>query len=132
MSCLTAVDRQKMKRLIILVVVLAAVAGWLGLRTFVLQDQEAKLVIENDSGEQIGDVSVKVWNREFALGTLAAGEKKEVRITEYSDSGWQINGWWPDGTLIREQAGYITHGMSFDDRAVFGRDRKLAFSSKPR
>ena len=119
-----------MKRLILLLVALVAIAGWLGVRAWLRQ--EAKLVIENESGEQIADLKVKVWNHEFALGTLPAGEKKEVRITEYSDSGWQISGRWRDGTLLREQAGYITHGISFDDRAVLGRDRKLAFSSKPR
>lgn len=121
-----------MKRLVILVVVLVAIASLFGLRTFVFQDQVAKLEIENASGEQIEDVSVKVWNYEFALGTLPPGERKEVRITEYSDSAWQISGRRLDGTLIREQAGYITHGMSFDDRVVFGSDRKLVFSSKPR
>jgi hypothetical protein len=94
--------------------------------------QEARLVIVNESGVQIADLSVKVWNHQFALGTLAPGEKKEVKISEYSDSEWQISGRWADGTELREQAGYITHGMSFDDRAVFGRDRKLVFSSKAR
>ncbi|MDP1579143.1 MAG: hypothetical protein Q8M02_02620 [Candidatus Didemnitutus sp.] len=121
-----------MKRLIILVVVVAAFAGWLGVRTFLFIEQEAKLVIENASGEQIADLSVKVWNHKFALGMLPSGEKKEVRITEYSDSAWSISGRWDDGTALSEQAGYITHGMGFDDRAVFGRDRKLVFSSKPR
>ena len=121
-----------MKRLIVLLIFIAIVAGSLGLRSFLLQDQVARLVIENESGEQITDLSVKVWDHEFALGTLPTGERKVVGITEYSDSDWQISGRWPDGTLFSEQYGYITHGMSFDDRAVFGRDRKLTFSSKPR
>lgn len=113
-----------MKRIIILVVSFIAIAGWLGLRTWLRQ--EARLVIVNESGEQIADLSVVIWTHQFALGTLPPGEKKEVKISEYSDSGWQIGGRWGDGTPLREQVGYITHGMSFDNRVVFGRDRKLA------
>ncbi|WP_415910708.1 hypothetical protein [Oleiharenicola sp. Vm1] len=119
-----------MKRVIILFMAVALVGGLFGLRSFMRQ--EARLVIANESTEVLFDLSVKVWDQNFVLGTLRPGEKKEVRISQYSDSAWQISGRWAEGTPLREQAGYITHGMSFDDRAVFGRDRKLSFSSDPR
>lgn len=121
-----------MKRLIIPLILVAVIAGGLGLRAFLLHDQVARLVLQNESGEQISDLSVKVWSHTFSLGTLPAGEKKEVSISDYSDSGWQLSGRWADGTPFSEQHGYITHGMSFDDHVVFDRNRKLTLSSKAR
>jgi hypothetical protein len=118
------------KPLVTLVAILLVIAGWLALKTEFRH--EARLVIENRSLEQITTLKVKVCNQEFKLGSLAPGQKKEVKITEYSDSDWQISGKWPDGTTISEQQGYITHGMRFDDRAVFEQDRELTFSSNPR
>jgi hypothetical protein len=119
-----------MNRLIILCVTVVLLGGVFGLR--LLLRQEARLVIANESTAVISDLSVKVWNQDFLLGRLRPGERKDVRLNEYSDSAWRISGRWADGAEFHEQVGYITHGMSFDDRAVFGPVRKLVFTSSSR
>jgi hypothetical protein len=102
-----------------------AVIGWR-----VLFHHEARLVVENRSGEPIAQLSVTVSNQVFELDALAPGENKEVKLRRYADSAWAISGRWPDGSPIREQAGYITGGMSFDDRGVFSADRTFKFESR--
>lgn len=111
----------------LLIAALPVIAVWLWQP---LKD-EARLRVENRADQAIVQLEVQVAGRRFDLGRLAPGERREVRLHDYSDSHWSLRGVWADDRLIREDAGYITHGMDFDHRAVFDRDRRLVFSFNP-
>ena len=93
---------------------------------------KAQLTIENRSGEDIDALTVQVSGQLLAVGSVARGATKEVIVTRYSDSHWTLNGAWSASGKIHEEFGYITDGMSFDDRAVFKKDRRLNFTSTPK
>lgn len=119
-----------MKRSSLLILALVVVAG--GYIAHDLMVDTASLALVNESLEEIGDLEVKVWNQEFALGLLAPGDAKKITIRDFGDSNWQISGRWKSGDIIREEVGYITHGMDFTDQIVFAPNRKIMFSSAPR
>lgn len=91
-------------------------------------DTTARLRIENQSEEVISELRVTLSGNTISLGALAPGEKKEVALTRYSDSQWIVEGQWASGAKIREEAGYITHGASFNDQAVFSKQREFVFN----
>lgn len=101
--------------------------GFLGLSSI----HTARLVIENQSGEDIPSLTVEVSGQLFSLGFLASGSTKEVIVSRYNDSHWTLDGAWSTSEKIHEEFGYITHGMSFDDHAVFEKGRRLNFKSPP-
>lgn len=119
-----------MKRSLLYALAIFVIAG-----IFVSYDllvDTASLTLVNESTETIGDLAVKVWDKEFVLGSLAPGDSKRISLCDYSDTSWKISGRWNSGDQIREQVGYITRGMDFTDQVVFAPDRKLVFSSGPR
>ena len=109
------------------VVSLVVAAAFIWLSAF-RGDTTARLRIENQSEELISELQVTVSGNTISLGALAPGEKKEVALTRYSDSQWIVEGQWASGAKIHEQAGYITHGASFNDQAVFSKQHKFAFN----
>ncbi len=119
-----------MKRFVVATLVVIAVVAVLAFR--LLGNQHARLLLDNQSGATIEDLTVEVAGQKFALGALPSQRNTAVRIDRYSDSDWFISGRWPDGATFHEHIGYITHGMSFDDRVVFDSARKLKYTSVPK
>ena len=110
-----------------ILVAFAFAVAWGVVRLFA---DKASLVIRNESGEKLRDVHVVVWSYQFDLGDIAPGDTKEIRIQEYSDSSWAVEGLWPTGEHFADQYGYITNGMSFRDRLIFGPNKTIRFNSE--
>lgn len=106
-------------------VVFAFAGAWGVIRLFA---DEASLVIRNESGEKLRDVHVVVWSYQFYLGDIAPGDTKEIRIREYSDSSWAVEGFWSTGGHFSHQHGYITHGMSSRDWLIFAPNKTIRFN----
>jgi hypothetical protein len=90
----------------------------------------AVLEITNDAAEAIKDVHVVVWEYQFDLGDIKPGEIRKIKIRDYADSSWSVQGLWSSGEHFSGSHGYITHGMSFSDRLVFSRNRTITFTQK--
>lgn len=101
-----------------------------GLRIF--SAGEAQLTISNESQEKITALKVTVGKSVFQLDSIIPQESKKLKIRNYSDSHWILEGRWESGATFHEELGYITSGMSFDDHVVITKDKKLTFFSKPK
>ena len=93
--------------------------------------EQAVLELENKTAHPIRDMHVVVWAYQFDLGDLSPGEKKRIKIKNYSDSSWKVEGIWSSGERFAGDYGYITHGMSCSDKLIFGPNQHISFISNP-
>ena len=74
-----------------------------------------RIVIENNSKEQIEEVSVSVGKQIVSFGELEPSDRKvKWLLYEGSDSSFLVNAKMKNGKLLNERFGYITHGPGLE------------------
>jgi hypothetical protein len=119
-----------MKKWIIGVIVLGLVLLPVGLFVASFLHDGAMLKVRNDSADPMSGVVVELvgyGSRE--LGTIQPGKVAEARFTNYGDSCWIISVQNHSGRHLREQAGYLTNGMNYDDEFAVGPSGSTSYSS---
>jgi hypothetical protein len=77
-----------------------------------------RLTVVNESGQAIKQLSITVGKRPLSFEHLPAGGTAAGQFWIESDDGFQVDGQLADATPIRDNVGYVTHGMC-RERAEF-------------
>lgn len=90
----------------------------------------ATLTVHNSSRNRLEGVTVELIGYGTKhLGNIEPGEKARARFHRYGDSCWVLDVDSHTGIPFREQAGYLTNGMNFDDRITISDGSTARFDS---
>lgn len=85
----------------------------LGLR-FLYSISYGTVTVVNDSHEELSGV-VAVCGQSFNVPGLMPGERHKIRYELVSDSSYAVAVKFKSGKELRQDVGYVTNGMEFDD-----------------
>lgn len=79
---------------------------------------KGKVVIVNNSSEQIESGLIEVCKQHLTLSQINPNDKKEIPIKISGDSHYTITLQFKSGKVLKKELGYVTGGMESNDTLV--------------
>jgi hypothetical protein len=95
------------KRLVVFLAVALAIAAVFAWR----RAGEPKIIVDNQSGQALKSLTVKLDNVKHDLGDIPAGQSRSVDVQIYRDANVELHGTLADGTRIHVTGHHGVEGM---------------------
>lgn len=114
-----------MKKVVILIGIIACIPFFV--LKILKSPNSAKVLVKNQSKQIISELDISLYRypqKNTAKG-IKPGESVRFSFSDFSDTHYVIKGNLTDGNQIDEEAGYLTHGMNFNDVIIIKEKGKV-------
>lgn len=99
---------------------------------FILPNHKAMVTLVNRAGKVIKNAKVELCGQTGEANNILSEGSRNLTLKVTRDCAYQVNVTFESGEAIRNQVGYVTNGLDFDDQIIVSESEIKMGESKAR